>query len=80
MKKNKCNDCKYNFGLCKVCIKDKLFYIGIDYDNRDKRRMKENKEDVIKIGKGLIERNKITTIYDNKITLKDIEEYAKLYK
>lgn len=42
--------------------------------------MKKNKKDMIEIGKGLIERNKITTIYDNKITLKDIEEYAKLYK
>ena len=40
--------------------------------------MKKNKEYMIKIGKGLIERNKITTIYDNKITLKDVEEYAKL--
>lgn len=38
--------------------------------------MKENKEDIIKIGKGLIERNKITTIYDNKIILKDIREYT----
>lgn len=38
--------------------------------------MKGNKEDIIKIGKGLIERNKITTVYNNKITLKDIEEYA----
>lgn len=38
--------------------------------------MKGNKEDIIKIGKGLVERNKITTIYDNKIILKDIEEYT----
>lgn len=33
MKKSKCNNCKYNSGLCKVCIKDKLFYVGINYDN-----------------------------------------------
>lgn len=42
--------------------------------------MKGNKEDKIKIGKGLVERNKITTIYDNKIVLKDIEEYANRLK
>lgn len=42
--------------------------------------MKGNKEDIIKIGKGLIERNKITTVYNNKIVLKDIEEYTNRLK
>lgn len=32
---NKCDDYKHNFGLCKVCIKDKLFYIGIDLGKGD---------------------------------------------
>ncbi len=32
---SKCNDCKYNSGLCKVCIKDKLFYVGIDFGKGD---------------------------------------------
>lgn len=77
---SKCKDCKHNKNICLVCIKDKIYYIGIDYDNRDNRRIKENKKDMIKTGKGLIERNKITTVYDNKITLKDIKEYTNRLK
>ena len=71
---NKCKDCKHNKNIsCLVCIKDKIYYVGIDFEKRDDKR---NKEDIIKIGMGLIERNKVTTVYNNKITLKDIEEYA----
>lgn len=64
---SQCKDCKHNKKIsCLVCIKDKIYYVGIDL----------GKGDMIKIGKGLVERNKITTIYDNKISLKDIREYT----
>lgn len=41
MKKSKCNDCKYNSGLCKVCIKDRLKEI--------KRKVREETIKQIKI-------------------------------
>lgn len=29
---NKCKDCKYNKNVsCLVCIKDKIYYVGIDF-------------------------------------------------
>lgn len=30
-----CKDCKYSTGICKVCIKDKIYYVGIDFGKGD---------------------------------------------
>lgn len=47
---SKCSDCKYNSGLCKVCIKDKLFYVGINYDSEKmkKDKLKEMRNEIRK--------------------------------
>lgn len=32
---SKCKDCKYNKGICLVCIKDKIFYVGTNFGRGD---------------------------------------------
>ena len=31
----RCEDCKHSKGICKVCIKDKVFYLGVDLGKGD---------------------------------------------
>lgn len=32
---SECKDCKYNKKICLVCIKDKIYYVGVDLGKGD---------------------------------------------
>lgn len=40
---SQCKDCKHNKNICLVCIKDKIYYVGIDFGRGDDKT--ETKKD-----------------------------------
>ena len=61
---NKCKDCKHNKNIsCLVCIKDKIYYVGIDLGKGD---------NLVYSGNGILEQAKIMKPIEGKIDIRKI--------